>query len=106
MQRVGFILKVKEDMIEDYKKHHREVWPELLDALREAGWRNYSIFMREDGLLFGYTETDDFEKSLAAMAGKEVNKRWQEFMAPYFENLGGKHADESMVPLEQVFFLE
>ena len=36
MQRVAFILKVKENMIEEYKKHHKEVWPEMLDALREA----------------------------------------------------------------------
>lgn len=106
MKRVAFILKVKEEMIEEYKKHHKEVWPEMLNALREAGWSNYSLFMREDGLLFGYTETPDFEKALATMAEKDVNKRWQEFMAPYFENLGGKHADESMVPLEQVFYLE
>ena len=78
----------------------------MLSALQEAGWHNYSLFMREDGLLFGYTETPDFEKALASMAKKDVNKRWQEFMAPYFENLGGKNADEIMVPLEQVFYLE
>ena len=77
-----------------------------LDALREAGWHNYSLFMREDGLLFGYVETPDFEQALANMAETDVNKRWQDFMAPYFENSGGKHADESMIPLEQVFYLE
>ena len=106
MQRVAFILKVKENMIEEYKKHHKEVWPEMLDALRDAGWGNYSLFMREDGLLFGYTETPDFDKALSMMAQKEVNKRWQKFMAPYFENLDGKNADEIMVPLEHVFYLE
>jgi len=57
MQRVGFILKVKEDKIEEYRKHHDHVWPEMLEALREAGWHNYSLFMREDGLLFaGHSE--------------------------------------------------
>ena len=106
MQRVGFILKVKQDKIEEYREHHKKVWPEMLEALRETGWHNYSLFMRDDGLLFGYVETPDFEKALAGMAEKEVNKRWQDFMAPYFEGIGGKHADESMIPLEQVFYLE
>ena len=56
MQRVGFLLKVKEDMIEEYKKHHETVWPEMLAALSRTGWHNYSLFMREDGLIFGYFE--------------------------------------------------
>jgi L-rhamnose mutarotase len=38
VKRVGFLLKVKEDRIEEYKEHHRNVWPELLDALRRHGW--------------------------------------------------------------------
>ena len=95
MQRVGFMLKVKQDKIEEYKEHHKSVWPEMLDALREAGWHNYSLFMTDEGLLFGYVETPDFERALEKMAEKDVNKRWQDFMAPYFEDIGGKHADES-----------
>ena len=106
MERAAFLLKVKADMLDEYKRRHDEIWPEMLEALREAGWYNYSLFMREDGLLFGYVETPDFEKALARMAETEVNKRWQDFMAPYFEGIGGQHADESMVPLEQVFYLE
>jgi len=106
MQRVGFMLKVKQDKIEEYKEHHKSVWPEMLDALQEAGWHNYSLFMTDEGLLFGYVETPDFERALEKMAETDVNKRWQDFMAPYFEDIGGKHADESMVPLEKVFYLE
>ncbi len=106
MNRVGFLLKVKEGMIEEYKKHHESVWPEMLEALSRTGWHNYSLFMREDGLLFGYFETPDtFQAALDGMAKEEINAKWQEFMAPYFENLGGKQADESMVQLEEVFHL-
>ena len=105
MQRVGFLLKVKEDKIEEYKEHHENVWPEMLEALSEAGWHNYSLFMREDGLLFGYVETPDFQEALANMAKTDVNRRWQEFMAPYFEGIGGGKADENMLQLEQVFYL-
>ena len=107
MTRVGFLLKVKEDKIDEYVEHHKDVWPEMLDALRRTGWHNYSLFMRDDGLLFGYFEAEqDFETSLASMAGEEVNARWQEFMAPYFENLDGGHADENMLELREVFHID
>jgi L-rhamnose mutarotase len=107
MKRVGFLLKVKADKIDDYVKQHEAVWPEMLDALRRTGWQNYSLFMREDGLLFGYFETpESFQSALDGMAREEINARWQEFMAPYFEDLGGAHADESMVELREVFHLK
>ena len=106
MQRVGFLLKVREDRIDEYKRHHRAVWPEMLAALRRHGWRNYSLFMAPDGLLFGYFEADEsFAESLAGMAGEEVNARWQEFMAEFFEGPPG-HPDQRMLELEQVFFLD
>jgi L-rhamnose mutarotase len=107
MKRIGFLLKVKEDMLEEYKKHHEAVWPDMLAALRRTGWHNYSLFMRPDGLLFGYFETpDSFQAALDGMAREEINARWQEFMAPYFEGMGSQHADEMMVELEEVFHLD
>ena len=107
MKRVGFLLKVKEDKLEEYKQHHEVVWPEMLDALQRTGWHNYSLFLREDGLLFGYFETpDSFQAALQGMAGEEINAKWQDFMAPYFEGLGGAHADENMIELEEVFHLD
>ena len=45
MRRIAFLLKVKEDKIDEYVKHHETVWPEMLDALRRTGWHNYSLFM-------------------------------------------------------------
>ena len=107
MKRIAFVLKVKEGKIEEYKEHHKAVWPEMLDALRRTGWHNYSLFMREDGLLFGYFETpESFQAALDGMAQEEVNARWQEFMAPYFEALGGARPDETMLELEEVFHLD
>jgi len=103
MQRVGFLLQVKPDRIEEYKKHHEAVWPEMLDALRRTGWRNYSLFMRDDGLLFGYFEPEEsFQASLEGMAKEEINLRWQEFMGPYFEAISGR-PDQNMITLEEVF---
>ena len=107
MKRVGFLLKVKQDKLQEYKEHHGAVWPEMLDALRRTGWHNYSIFAREDGLLFGYFETpESLQAAQAGMSKEEINAKWQEFMAPYFENLGGQHPDEGMVELEEVFHLD
>ena len=107
IKRVGFLLKVKEDGLEEYKRHHEVVWPDMLDALRRHGWHNYSLFMRDDGLLFGYFEAEsDFQDSLEGMENEEVNQRWQEFMAPFFEIPPGARPDQLMVELREVFHLD
>ena len=54
-QRHGFVLRVKLERLEEYKEYHRAVWPEILEAINEAGIRNYTIFLKDD-LLFGYYE--------------------------------------------------
>jgi L-rhamnose mutarotase len=105
-QRVCFLLHVKKDRMAEYKERHKKVWPEMLQALRETGWHNYSLFMRDDGLLIGYLETPDFEKARAGMAKKDVNTRWQSQMADFFEIPKGSHADEEMRPLPEVFHLD
>jgi L-rhamnose mutarotase len=50
MERVCFLLKVKPDRLGEYKQRHKAVWPDMLKALRETGWRNYSLFVRDNGL--------------------------------------------------------
>ena len=106
MERASFLLKVRQDKLEDYKRHHAAVWPEMLDALRRNGWRNYSLFLTDEGLLFGYVEAEEnFQKCLEGMAGEEANIRWQKLMGPYFEDLTGR-PDQSMFQLEQVFHVE
>ncbi len=105
MNRVCFTLRVKPTVLEEYKAHHEQVWPEMLDALRRAGWHNYSLFLDDDGLLVGYFETTGtFEECLAAMSTEPINARWQELMSPYFEG-SGEHADHMMRQLSQVFHL-
>ncbi len=105
MRRVCFLLKVRQDRIEEYRERHEAVWPEMRAALAETGWHNYSLFLREDGLLVGYLETEDFAAAQAAMAATEVNARWQAEMAPFFEALDGAAPDEAMKPLTEVFHL-
>ena len=79
----------------------------MLDALRRNGWHNYSLFIRDDGTLFGYFEAEEsFQSSLDGMETEEANKRWQEFMSDFFEIPPGSHPDEMMVELEEVFHLD
>jgi L-rhamnose mutarotase len=107
MKRIGFVLKVKRDRLEEYKRHHQAVWPDMLEALRQAGWHNYSLFLRDDGLLFGYFETPhSLQAAQEAMAKTQVNTRWQQFMAPYFESVSGERPDEIMVELQEIFHLD
>ncbi|MGH9582212.1 MAG: L-rhamnose mutarotase [Bryobacteraceae bacterium] len=105
MQRVCFVLQVRPDRLEEYKHRHNAVWPEMQQALRETGWNNYSLFLRPDGLLVGYLETDDFERARAEMASREVNRKWQREMADFFVQPSGKLPDRAMLPLEEVFHL-
>jgi L-rhamnose mutarotase len=94
LQRVCFHLRVRPDRIREYTERHRAVWPEMLSALRAAGWRNYSLFLRPDGLLVGYLETEDYAAAQAAMEQTEVNARWQAEMAPFFEQADFERLDE------------
>lgn len=103
MQRICFVLQVKKERLAEYKERHRSVWPEMKNALRETGWHNYSLFLRPDGLLVGYLETDDFERARAGMASREVNKRWQHEMADFFVQPESLLPDQAMMSLEEVF---
>jgi L-rhamnose mutarotase len=105
MQRVCFLLKVRTERLNEYKARHAAVWPDMLQALHETGWHNYSLFLRDDGLLVGYFETPDLQAALDGMAAREVNARWQAEMAPFFEGLDGRRPDEGFLQLEQVFYL-
>jgi L-rhamnose mutarotase len=105
VQRVCFLLRVKPEMLDEYERRHREVWPDMLDALRETGWHNYSIFSAGDGLLVGYLETEDFDAAREAMAATEVNARWQRDMAPFFVGIEGA-PDANMAPLPEIFHLD
>ncbi|MDR6173676.1 L-rhamnose mutarotase [Nocardioides zeae] len=107
MERVCFQLQVRPDRLEEYAERHAAVWPAMLEALRDAGWRNYSLFLRPDGLLIGYVEVDGtLAEAQAAMAATEVNARWQAEMGAFFVDLEGAAPDTGFVRLDEVFHLE
>jgi L-rhamnose mutarotase len=106
MRRVCFTLRVRPDRLEEYRERHAAVWPEMLNALHDAGWHDYSLFLSGDGLLVGYFLTEDLNASVAAMQDTDVNRRWQAEMAPFFEELPGGRPDTSMRVLDEVFNLD
>ncbi len=103
-QRVCFQLQVHPGRLDDYRDRHRHVWPDMLAALRDTGWHNYSLFLRPDGLLIGYFETPSLQAARDGMARTDVNARWQAEMAPFFVALHG-HARPGF-SAEEVFHLE
>ena len=101
-QRSAFVLRVRPDKIDEYVDAHRNVWPEMLDALRNAGIRNYTIF-RAGNEMFGYFEADDLERAAAYLAEQEVSARWQDAMAELLEE---RVPDSGPPPLEEIFRLD
>ena len=104
-ERVCFQLQVRPERIDEYRERHAAVWPEMLRALKRTGWNNYSLFLRDDGLLIGYVETPSIAAAQAAMAETDVNARWQAEMAEFFVDLDVP-PDEGFVRLIEVFHLE
>ncbi len=100
MQRIGFVIKVKPDKLEEYKRIHADVWPELLAELKVAGMRNYSLWLRPDGTEFGYLETNDWDAACAYLAKSEVHTSWQLHMQNYLES--GANEAEGGQPVEML----
>lgn len=111
MKREAFCFKIREDMIDLYKQRHESVWPELIEALQRHGWHNYSIFMREDGLCFGYFEAEaSFEASVAGVEAEVVDQKWKSWNAGQTEpiRLELTHGviEATVIRLDEVFHVD
>jgi L-rhamnose mutarotase len=101
-QRSAFVLRIRPDRVDDYVEAHRAVWPEMLDALRNAGIRNYSIF-RAENMVFGYFEVDDLAAAARYLDAQDVSRRWQDQMAEFLEE---RVPDTGPPSLEEIFRLD
>lgn len=101
--RICFHLRVKAERIEEYKRLHRAVCPEMLAELKIAGVRDYSIWMWRDGHEFGVLECDDWSATRAYLARSAVAQRWEAFMRDYLETPVEGGGPEL---LEEVFRME
>lgn len=104
MERVGFTMRILPGQELEYRRRHAAVWPEMLDALKAAGARDYSIFIRGDDL-FAYLVVDDFDAFRRSMAATEVNDRWQAEMAALIDPLTNP-ATGFHQRLEEIFRLD
>jgi L-rhamnose mutarotase len=102
--RICFQVQVKPDRLDEYVARHAAVWPEMLQAIAASGRRNYSLFLRPDGLLIGYFEVDDLAASQAALAADPVTARWEAEMAEFFESVDSR-ADQELDVLPEIFNL-
>ena len=96
--------RVRPEHLTEYRRVHEQVWPEMLDALGAAGWRNYSLFLSDDGTLIGYVEADDLDTIQRAIQASPVNDRWQESVAALFATEGAPDQAWEVVP--EVFPLD
>jgi L-rhamnose mutarotase len=101
-ERSAFVLRIRPDRVDDYVKAHRAVWPEMLDAIRRAGIRNYSIFRSGDEV-FGYFESDDLAAAARYLETQDVSSRWQDHMAELLEE---RVPDAGPSVLEEIFRLD
>ncbi|MFM0049168.1 L-rhamnose mutarotase [Caballeronia grimmiae] len=103
METVAFRMTLKPGMREEYTRRHRDIWPELADALRAAGIRDYRIFLDEaTGHLFAIYQRADTHTT-DALPALPIMRKWWDYMAELMDT----HADNAPVaaPLEPVFHL-
>ena len=105
-QRVCFQLQVDPARLHEYRERHAAVWPDMLRAIEASGRRNYSLFLREDGLLIGYYEVDDDEAAQASLASDPRTAPWEAEMAEFFIALHGARPDQGAPRIPEVFHLE
>jgi L-rhamnose mutarotase len=104
MERVGFTMRVLPGQESEYRRRHAIVWPEMLDALKAAGCRDYSIFIRGSDL-FAYLVVDDFKAFRTSMAASPVNARWQAEMGSLIDPLTDPSTGFHQ-RLEEIFHLD
>lgn len=107
MKRYGMMIQLKPDKIEEYKKLHSEVWPDVMAILSKHHVKNYSIFLK-DHTLFGYLEYHghDYEADMQQVANDETTQRWWQHTAPCQEPIPTRNEGEWWALMQEVFYME
>ena len=107
MQRYGSVIKLKPEKLEEYKKLHAAVWPEVLAMIRACNIRNYSIYYK-DGQLFSYFEYhgNDFAADMAKMAADPKTQEWWDIMMPMQIPVENRQEGEWWAEMEEVFHMD
>ena len=104
MQRIGSVINIKSEKIEEYKRYHKSVWPWVLRKIRECNIRNYSIFLKDNNL-FSYFEYmgEDYKADMKKMADDAYTQKWWNIIMPMQEPLSTRKSDEWWAEMEEVF---
>ena len=104
MKRYGSVIKIKTKKLEEYKKIHANIWPEVAKTITECNIINYSIF-HKDGYLFSYFEYigKNYESDMAKMAADSITQEWWDVCMPMQEPLDTRKKGEWWAEMEEVF---
>lgn len=107
MKRYGMVIGVQPEKIEEYKKLHAAVWPEVLKKITECNIRNYSIYLK-DNTLFSYFEYigEDFDADMAKMAADPTTQKWWDVCKPCHNPIATREEGEWWANMEEVFHLD
>jgi L-rhamnose mutarotase len=106
MNRYASVYRIRPELLEEYKRCHDNIWPEMAEAIRDSGITNYSIFYRGDGTLFAYFECDDAARASACIRKQAVNDRWQAAMERFFIKSDRTIKGPETEDLQEIFHLE
>ncbi|MDH6153267.1 L-rhamnose mutarotase [Paraburkholderia sp. WSM4179] len=109
MQRMGMVIHIKSEKIDEYKALHAAPWPAIVERLQRSNITNYSIFLNEpENLLFGYWEYGgtDFEADMAAIAADTETQRWWKLTDPCQIPFESREKGEHWAMMENVFHID
>jgi L-rhamnose mutarotase len=104
MERLCFVVELYPGTEEEYERRHDEIWPELVEAIRASGFRNYTLFRRGTQVV-GYVECHpDVATAFSTIQPNGINKRW----AKWFEDVIVELADENgdLIKMDEVWHLD
>jgi len=104
MKRYGSVLKIKPGKLEEYKKIHANIWPEVAKMITECNITNYSIY-HKDGFLFSYFEYigKNYKSDMEKMAADPIIQKWWDICGPMQEPLKTRKVGEWWAEMEEVW---
>lgn len=103
-EKFAFKMKLNSGQLAEYKRRHDEIWPELVEALKEAGVRDYSIHFDEKTNILFATMWRSKTHDLEALSKTELMQRWWAYMEDIMET--NPDNEPVAIPLEIVFHME
>lgn len=109
LKRYCLALDLKNDpkIIEEYKNHHKQVWAEILESIRETGIENMEIYNVSNRLfmIMEVNETFDFEEKTRKDTSNSIVQKWEELMWKFQQPIPGSKPGEKWRLMDKIFEL-